>query len=574
MRQWSTACPDWERRIVARESLIPLPPLFQSEADAALDVFKSLKIVDAPWIEDPETGDVRPPTFGESCEDWVFDFVAAIFGAYDETKAKRLINEFFLLISKKNSKSTLAAGIMITALVRNWRHSAELLILAPTLEVAENCYKPAEDMVLHDADLTALLHVQNHTRTITHRTTRAELKVVAADSDTVSGKKASFVLIEELWLFGKKKNAASMLAEATGGLVSRPEGFTIYLTTHSDEPPAGVMKEKLDYFRAVRDGIIADPKCLGVLYEYPDAMLEAEAYLDPANFYITNPNLNRSVSAEWLADKLRKVLTGQEKDESTQTFLAKHLNVEIGLKLRADKWAGADYWEKTDDAEVNLDYIEKHCEVVVLGIDGGGLDDLLGLAVIGRHRKTKAWVSWSGAWAQPVVLDRRKDIAPALQDFEAEGDLMICKDVTQDVREIAAIASRFLKAGLLPEKNAIGLDPVGVSAILDAMTAEGISEEQFAAIPQGFRLAGAIWGLPRKLADGTFRHAKSRLMNWAIGNAKTRPVGNAVVVEKQMAGKAKIDPLIALFNAFQLMSRNPEPSRRNLGDFLKNVVAV
>jgi hypothetical protein len=29
----STACPDWERRIIAGESLIPLPPLFPEAAE-------------------------------------------------------------------------------------------------------------------------------------------------------------------------------------------------------------------------------------------------------------------------------------------------------------------------------------------------------------------------------------------------------------------------------------------------------------------------------------------------------------------------------------------------------------
>lgn len=543
--EWTTACPDWERRIVAKESLVPCEPLFPDEAAAALEVFKSLRIVDAPGS----------PTFGESCGQWVFDFVAAIFGAYNAETGERLIKEFFLLISKKNSKSTIAAGIMITALIRNWRMSAELLILAPTIEVAQNAFKPAADMVRHDDELRNLLHVQDHLRTITHKTNRAVLKVVAADTDTVSGKKAAFVLVDELWIFGKKPHADAMLREATGGLVSRPEGFIISLSTQSDAPPAGVFKQKLEYFRSVRDGTIDDRKSLGVIYEYPRDMREREEYLKPENFYITNPNMGRSVSKEWLEDELRKEMAGD--GDTRRTFLSKHLNVEIGLNLRADRWPGADYWEGSS-TELTLDSLLERSEVVTIGIDGGGLDDLFGLSVIGRCKKTRDWFCWTKAWAHDDVLIRRKDIASVLVDFRKDGDLDICKDALQPIRDAASIVEKVKASGLLPEENGVGLDPFGIGALVDELSARGIEGDVLTAIRQGAALSPASWGIEIKLKNKTFWHAGSRLMAWCVGNAKTEVRGGAVLITKQTAGRAKIDPLVATFNAAILMSRNPE----------------
>ncbi|WP_233343643.1 terminase large subunit [Burkholderia cepacia] len=554
---WTTACVDWERRLIERQSIIPAP-IFVDEADRALAIFKELKVVDLPKVWDAGLEVYRPPTFGECSEEWVFDFVRAIFGGYDCETGKQLIREYGLLISKKNTKSTIAAGIMMTALILCWREEEEHLILAPTKEVADNSFKPAAAMVRADEELSDLFHIQDHIRTITHRINRNSLKVVAADTDTVSGKKSGRILVDELWLFGKRENAAAMFLEALGGQVSRDEGWVIFLTTQSDDPPAGVFKQKLNYWRDVRDGKINDPKTLGILYEFPAAMVADKAYMRPENFYITNPNLGRSVSSEWLQDQLK--LYEHERDGTFQKFLAKHLNIEIGLNLRSDRWVGVEFWGAAAEPVLSpLDELLERSEVVVTGVDGGGLDDLLGFNALGRERKTRRWLLWHHAWAHEIVLERRKEIATVLREFEKEGSLTIVKSPGEDVAELAEIICRIRDAGLLPSEKAIGVDPAGIGDIVDELTSEhrGIQPEQIIGISQGWRLNGAIKTCERKLAGGELVHGGTALMNWCIGNARTEDKGNAITITKAASGKAKIDPLMATFNAVSLMALNP-----------------
>lgn len=548
MPEWSTACPDWAVKLRARESIIP-PPIFPDRAAEALDVFKALRIVDAPGS----------PTFGESCDQWVFDVVASIFGAYDAESGRRLITEWFILVPKKNSKSTIAAGIMMTALVLNWRQSAEFSILAPTIEIANNSYGPASDMCAErvDEELSALMLAQAHVKTITHRESNAKLKVLAADNNTVGGKKGVGTLIDELWLFGKMANAENMLREATGGLASRPEGFTIFLTTQSDEPPAGVFRQKLQYARDVRDGKVVDPRFVPIIYEFPDDMIKAGEHRDPANFSMVNPNMGYSVDREFLEREFQKAQNDGE--ESMRGFLAKHLNVEIGLSLRGDRWAGADYWERNARAGLTLEEILSRSDVITVGIDGGGLDDLLGFAVLGRDEKTREWLLWSHAWAHREVLQRRKSEASRLLDFQAAGELTLVDRPGEDVMELADIVERIEDSGLLDN---IGVDQAGIGAVVDAIVERKIGYERIIGIPQGWKLVGAIKTAERKLAEGALFHGGTKLMSYAVGNAKVEPRGNALMITKQAAGTAKIDPLMALYDAVALMSMNPQPRKK------------
>ena len=552
MPEWSTACPDWADRIRSGRSIIPAP-LFPEEAERGLAVLRELKLVDVPGS----------PKIGDCCAPWVFELAASVFGAYDPESGRRLITEWFVCVPKKNSKSSIAAAIMMTALILNWRQSAEFSVLAPTVEVANNAFSPARDMVQKDDELEVLMHVQTHIKTITHRESGAALKVLAADQNTVGGKKSVGTLVDELHLFGKMAGSENMFREALGGLASRPEGFVIWLTTQSDEPPSGVFKQKLDYARDVRDGKIIDKSFVPIIYEHPPEMVASGDAMKLENMDMVNPNMGFSVDRVFLEREYKKA--EQAGPESLRGFLAKHANVEIGMNLRTDRWPGADYWQQQARG-VTLDEILTRCDAIDVGVDGGGLDDLLGLAVAGRDEQTRDWLCWHRAYAHPSVLERRKSEAARFQDFARDGDLMLVERVGDDLDDLAQIVSRIEESGKLDK---VGIDPAGVGGILDALVQAGIPAEKVVGVSQGWRLGGAIKTTERKLAEGGLVHDGSPMMAWCVGNAKVEPRGNSILITKQASGFAKIDPLMALFNAVSLLALNPE-SRGNIDDFLTN----
>jgi phage terminase large subunit-like protein len=200
----------------------------------------------------------------------------------------------------------------------------------------------------------------------------------------------------------------------------------------------------------------------------------------------------------------------------------------------------------------------------VCGVDAGGLDDLAALAVIGREKVTRKWLHYARAWAYTSVLERRKEIAPKLRDLQAAGDVTIVERLGDDIDELVDIVATIDRAGLLPDENAIGVDPVGIGQVLDALSVRGINnvdKKRIVGVSQGWQLGRAIKTLERHLADGSFVHGAQPLMAWCVGNAKVEQRANSILITKQASGTAKIDPLAATFNAVDLMSLDPSNNR-------------
>ena len=566
------ACPDWIERLQSGETPIPELPLDDEAAERAVGVFNKLRLPDVPGN----------PSLGDAAGEWMRDIVRAIFGSMETSVdgfASRQVGEVFILVPKKNAKTTSAAAIALTFMLLNKRRHADMLIIGPTQKISDVAFEQAKGMIESDPEgyLAKRFQVQDHKKTILCRVTKARLMVRTFGMDVLTGAKPVFCLIDEVHILGSIPHAADVIRQIRGGMLPFPEALLVMITTQSDHPPAGVFKSELQYARGVRDGKITNNvRLLPVLYEFPESMQTSDdqKWLDPDYWYMVTPNLGRSINLDRLVEGLERAK--HDGPGEVIAWATQHLNVEVGLALHTNRWIGADYWQSCAEPGLTKEELLHRCDVVVAGFDGGGLDDLAGLVLIGRHGETRKWHLWAHAWAQTDVFEKRKEIAARLRDFADDGDLTICSDgdPQRDFREVTQIISEIKEMGLLPSHGAVGLDTYGVTDLVDMLLESGLTEDQLVGVPQGYKLSSAIWGMERKLKDRSLLHGGAPLMNWVLGNAKAELRGNNIYISKSAAGKAKIDPLTASFNAFQLMARNPEPAGRGLDDFLSNPVMV
>ena len=510
----------------------------------AVAVFNKLRLADVPGT----------PTMAEAGGDWFRDIVRALFGSMDPATQQRMIRELFLLVPKKNSKTTNGSLLMLTALLLNQRPNASLIMTAPVQDVAQLAFDAAAGAIELDPVLSKKLHIRAHLKTIIHRETKAALEIMSFDPAALTGQKPVAVLVDEVHVIAKMSKAASAIRQLRGGMLPYPEAFMAFITTQSEEAPSGVFRAELVKARAIRDGK-QEGAMLPVLYEFPEDVQKApEQWRDPDNWSQVTPNAGRSISIPRLVEEFK---TAEETaQEELRAWASQHLNIEIGLALSANGWAGALFWEaQAEKGGLTLEQLLERSEVVDVGIDGGGLDDLMGLAVIGRDSETRDWLLWTHAWAHPSVLERRKSEAERFRDFDRDGDLTLVEMIGEDVSEVAEIVAQIEESGLLDK---VGVDPAGLGSILDELEEAGVPKEKVIGISQGWKLSGSIKTAERKLAEGTLWHGGQPLMAWCAGNAKVVPVGNAVNITKQASGTAKIDPLMAMFNAVTLMALNPE----------------
>lgn len=484
----------------------------------------------------PYVGDITDTTW------WMDDVGRALFGG-------TTIREAMVMVSKKQSKTSSGSLLYLAAFLANRVPQLSFTILAPTVSISQFSFEQIVGAVMADPALVARTHVKQNEKRIIHLQTRSVIQVKSASLESLTGLKGS-VFVDELHLWGNMRDGQKLRSQLRGALAANRAARALYITTQSDDVPAGVFKNMLSYARRIRDGEITDPAFLPVLFEPWEGCDPWEdekvwPMLLPSYPHIADAAFYRSTIAESNASGV----TAVAKDKS-QFF-----NVEIGAGEGGNGWALAQTFARLK-RNLRLDEILAQSERIAVGVDMGGAGDMTALTVIGET-KGGVWLCWTRGWLTSAGLDENIKNASRFQDFEDAGDLRIIEP-GEDAAEIVDICVEIRETGKLA---GIGIDPAAADDLALALEAAGFEmERDMHGVGQtAFRLAPAVRTLERRAEQGRISISDQSLMAWCLSNVIVTKKGNAPNIDKQQA-LDRIDPVAALLDAATIMITQREPA--------------
>lgn len=301
-------------------------------AQIKLDFFKLLKHSKGKWA-------------GQEfiLEPWQKFIIWVLFG-WKNADGSRRFRVAYNEVARKNGKSTLTAGIALSALIIDDEQGAEIYSTATKMEQARIIHKEAQRMVRKSAALKKYL--RNYKHSIVMDSTMSSFEPLGADAKTLDGLNPHFSSVDEFHAH-KSSEVWDVIRSAMG---SRRQPMLFAITTAGFNIH-GICHDQHDYAIKVLEGTIQDDTFFAIIYTID----EGDDWKDEKVWIKANPNLNITVD---LADMRQMCRKAQDSPAELNNFLCKKLNI---WTTAEKKFFNMEHWQACN-AKVNInDLIGKSC---------------------------------------------------------------------------------------------------------------------------------------------------------------------------------------------------------------------
>jgi len=267
-------------------------------------------------------------------EPWQSFIVASVFGWQKVEDGKRRFTEAYIELSKKNGKTTTAAGIGLYCMAFDNENGPEVYAAAYTRDQASICFEEAVAMVERSPALNK--RVQRLKYNLTIPATRAKFNAVSHDAKNTEGKNAHCVLFDEYHVHTTDGVKVSLQS----GMAARTQPLFFIITTAGDNKQGPCYKYR-DICTSVLEGKIDIDNIFTMIH----GIDEGDDWKDEKTWVKANPNIGVSVRMPFLRGEFKKaLLNGRAEVE----FKTKHLNMWVDAAIT---WIPSETWKRMADSE-------------------------------------------------------------------------------------------------------------------------------------------------------------------------------------------------------------------------------
>ncbi len=456
-------------------------------------------------------------------EPWQKAVFANLFG-WKRPDGTRRYREALIFIPRKNSKTTMAAAIVLLMLYTDGEKGAELYSAAAESDQARLCFEVVQGMIRNEPELTRRAALLKYSTVVGG----SSYKAISAEAGTKHGFNIHCVVNDELHAH-KTPELTEVLMTGTG---SRSQPMVVHLSTSDYEREGSICNDKNDYATKVRDGLIEDPSFLPVIYEAS----KDDDWTDPKTWAKANPNLGISISEDYIARECKRA---QDDPGYENTFKRLHLNIRTEAACR---WITTQAWDncKTEGLRIE-DFAGHQCWC---GLDLASTDDFTAFVV--AFYDGDEVIVFPYFWV-PEETARKREIERRIpySVWARQGHLTLTSGRTTAYRDIRYDINNIIS------ENRLAVEEIAADVLFQGLAiAQDLTEEDGLPViehRQGFlSMATPTKVTKEAILSGTLRHAGHPVLRWMLSN--TVVVSDAAANEKPAKDKSegKIDGTVAM----------------------------
>ncbi len=272
---------------------------------------------------------------------WQKAFLAATFGFIHKLDGTRKYREVFLVVARKNGKSTLSSGICLYLQIADGEGGAEVYAVATKEQQAKIVWSESKRMVKKSPVL--LKRIKTLVKELVADFNDSTFKPVGSDSDTLDGLNVHGASLDEVHAW-KDKNLYDVIVDGTS---AREQPLILMITT------AGTVREsvydmKYDEAEMLLNGLddpdgYKDDRFLPIIYELD----KREEWTDPSTWKKANPGLGTIKKVDQLETKVNKA---KANSLLVKNLLTKDFNVR---ETSSEAWLTYEQLNNQDKFDIN-----------------------------------------------------------------------------------------------------------------------------------------------------------------------------------------------------------------------------